>query len=87
MVIYGIYYALGLAAGGAAVTWLVGWPYAIPFYVLAVFCLNFFRDPDRKIPEGAVAVSPADGKVVGIKADDAEQEAASAFFSISSTCT
>jgi phosphatidylserine decarboxylase len=82
MLIYGIYYALGLTAGGAAVTWLVGWPYAVPFYVLAVFCLNFFRDPDRKIPEGAVAVSPADGKVVGIQSDDAGGSRISIFLNI-----
>jgi phosphatidylserine decarboxylase len=71
MVIYGIYYALALLAGGAVVTWLVGWPAALPFYLLAVFCLNFFRDPERTVPPGAVAVSPADGKVLGVHADDA----------------
>ena len=73
MVIYGIYYALALVAGAGVVTWLAGWPYAIPFYLLAAFCLNFFRDPERKIPEGPVAVSPADGKVVSIKALDQQQ--------------
>jgi len=71
MVSYGIYYALGLTAGGAAITWLVGWPASVPFYLLAIFCLNFFRDPERIIPSGAVAVSPADGKVIGVHADDA----------------
>ena len=71
MVVYGIYYALGLVAGGVAVTWLVAWPFAIPFYLLALFCLNFFRDPERAIPAGAVAVSPADGKVIGVQVDDA----------------
>jgi phosphatidylserine decarboxylase len=71
MVRYGIYYALGFVAAGAAITWLVGWPAAVPFYLLAVFCLNFFRDPERTVPPGAVAVSPADGKVIGVHADDA----------------
>ena len=71
MVRYGIYYALGFIAAGAAITWLVGWPAAVPFYLLAVFCLNFFRDPERTVPAGAVAVSPADGKVIGVHADDA----------------
>jgi phosphatidylserine decarboxylase len=71
MVVYGIYYALGLIAGGVAVTWLLSWPFAIPFYLLALFCLNFFRDPERSVPGGAVAVSPADGKVIGVQADDA----------------
>jgi phosphatidylserine decarboxylase len=63
MVIYGYTYALGLVAGGGVLTWLVGWPWAVPFYILALFCLNFFRDPERSVPPGPVAVSPADGKV------------------------
>jgi phosphatidylserine decarboxylase len=67
MVVDGIYYAVGLAAGGAVVGWLLGPAFASPFAVLAVFCLYFFRDPDREIPPGPVAVSPADGKVVAIK--------------------
>lgn len=34
----------------------------------AVFTLNFFRDPERNIPEGDnIIVSPADGKVLIIK--------------------
>lgn len=71
MVSYGIYYALGLCAAGVVITWLLSWPFAIPFYLLAAFCLNFFRDPERVIPAGPYAVSPADGKVVAIKPDDA----------------
>ncbi len=67
MVADGIYYAVGLLAGGVVVTWLLSWPWAVPFYLLAAFCLNFFRDPDREVPPGDVAVSPADGKVVDIK--------------------
>jgi phosphatidylserine decarboxylase len=66
MVIYGYQYAGGLLAGGALLTYLLGWPYAVPFYILAVFCLNFFRDPERHAPPGPVAVSPADGKVVAV---------------------
>src|SRR5580658_10040068 len=68
MVIYGYYYAGALIAGGALVTYLTGWPWAIPLYILAVFCLNFFRDPERQAPYGPVAVSPADGKVVAVVA-------------------
>jgi phosphatidylserine decarboxylase len=66
MVIYGYYYAGALLAGAALLTYLLGWPYAAPFYILAVFCLNFFRDPERHAPAGPVAVSPADGKVVAV---------------------
>jgi phosphatidylserine decarboxylase len=63
---YGYQYAGALLAGGAVVTYLLSWPYGVPFYILALFCLNFFRDPERKAPPGPVAVSPADGKVVGV---------------------
>jgi phosphatidylserine decarboxylase len=63
----GIYYAAGLCAAGALVWWLIGPFFAAPLFVLAVFCLYFFRDPYREIPDGPVAVSPADGKVVAVK--------------------
>ncbi len=67
MVITGLYYALFLSGAGALLGYLTR-PWAgIPFYVLAVFCLWFFRDPERRIPSGPVAVSPADGKVILIK--------------------
>lgn len=68
MVIYGIYYALGLLAGALAAGYFISWVWSIPFIVLAAFCLWFFRDPDREIPDGPVAVAPADGKVVAVKA-------------------
>ncbi|MBM3759074.1 MAG: phosphatidylserine decarboxylase [Acidobacteria bacterium] len=70
MVITGIWYALGLAIAGALTGYLTksAW-LGVPFYLLAVFCLWFFRDPDRVIAEGPVAVSPADGKVVSITKD------------------
>jgi phosphatidylserine decarboxylase len=82
MVIDGIYYALALAAGGAIVTYLVSWPFALPFYILAAFCLYFFRDPERKVPEGPVAVSPADGKVVAVLPDAAGAQRISIFLNI-----
>jgi phosphatidylserine decarboxylase len=66
----GIYYALGLCAAGAIAFWLAGGLYAAPMGILALFCLYFFRDPERQIPPGPVAVSPADGKVVAVKAED-----------------
>ena len=67
MVKDGIYYAIGLFAGGMLVGYLASPAYAIPLFILGVFCLWFFRDPERAIPAGPVAVSPADGKVIWIK--------------------
>jgi len=63
----GIYYAAALCAAGALIGWLLGAFFAAPLFLLAAFCLYFFRDPDREIPTGPVAVSPADGKVVAVK--------------------
>src|SRR6202163_231537 len=82
MVIDGIYYALALSAGGAAVWYLTRPSFAAPLFLLALFCLYFFRDPERAIPEGPVAVSPADGKVVGILADGSECARISIFLNI-----
>ena len=67
MVVDGIYYAMAFSAGGAVVGYLTQAVWGIPLYMTALFCLYFFRDPDRDIPEGPVAVSPADGKVVSVK--------------------
>lgn len=67
MVITGLYYALGLTLVGFAIGYFSNAYAAVPFYILAVFCLWFFRDPERVIPAGPVMVSPADGKVVMIK--------------------
>jgi len=69
MVIDGIYYALALAAGGGIVSYLAGPALGVPLYLLAAFCLWFFRDPEREIPAGDVAVSPADGKVLAVSPD------------------
>ena len=41
------------------------------FFILALFVLNFFRDPERLVPSGpGVIVSPADGRVVEIRPED-----------------
>jgi phosphatidylserine decarboxylase len=46
---------------GAAVAWML----ALPFVVLGLFFLFFFRDPDRVSPaDGNVVLSPADGRVI-----------------------
>jgi phosphatidylserine decarboxylase len=82
IVIDGIYYALGLTAAGLVISWLANPWYGLPLYILAAFCLYFFRDPERPIPAGAVAVSPADGKVVAVKRETATQTRISIFLNI-----
>jgi phosphatidylserine decarboxylase len=82
IVITGIYYALALAAAGALVTWLAAPWAAIPLWLLALFCLYFFRDPERQIPSGPVAVSPADGRVVAVKPESATQNRISIFLNV-----
>ena len=69
----GIYYALALCAAGALVGWLASPVFAAPMVILALFCLYFFRDPDREIPGGPVAVSPADGKVTELRPENGLQ--------------
>jgi len=82
IVIDGIYYALGLAGAGAVVAWLVSPWLASPLWLLALFCLYFFRDPERAIPSGAVAVSPADGKVVAVKSESRTLQRISIFLNV-----
>jgi phosphatidylserine decarboxylase len=68
IVLDGILYALASLAAAGVTAWLTGEPLtAVPFFVFAIFCLYFFRDPERSVPEGPVAVSPADGKVMAVK--------------------
>ena len=58
-----------LAAFAAALvaTWLVG-AWSIPFWIWAVFALQFFRDPARVPPADADAViAPADGRIVAVE--------------------
>jgi phosphatidylserine decarboxylase len=47
--------------------WLWVWP-ALIFTLVFVFCANFFRDPDRRIPGGEdIVVAAADGMVDAIE--------------------
>lgn len=82
MVVDGIYYALALSAGGALVSYLASPGFGVPLFLLALFCLYFFRDPDRSIPEGPVCVSPADGKVVAVRRETPERTRISIFLNV-----
>ncbi len=57
---------VGLAVAVAvALSFTPYWPLAVLAWIVAIFVLQFFRDPAREIPAEAGAVlSPADGKVV-----------------------
>lgn len=67
MVRDGIFYGIGLLLAAGIVAYFAGlWLAAIPF-VLALFIMWFFRDPERTIPsEPNAIVSPADGKVTHV---------------------
>ena len=59
-------------AGALAIAWAVAklgsWGWSVPFWVLALFVLQFFRDPPRAIPADPKAVlSPADGHIVVVE--------------------
>ena len=49
------------------VEWGLGFLWALPFWVLTLFVLQFFRDPPRLVPVGEQFIlSPADGRIVAI---------------------
>lgn len=46
----------------------LGWLWALPFWFIALFVLQFFRDPPRIIPLQANAIlAPADGRIVAVE--------------------
>ncbi len=59
---------LAIAVAAAA---LVSWyslAWAIPLWIIALFVLQFFRDPPREVPGDAkTVVSPADGRIVAVE--------------------
>jgi phosphatidylserine decarboxylase len=78
----GINYACGLTLGGLALSYFLNPWLGVPLYLVALFCLWFFRDPDRKVPPGDVLVSPADGKVVLIYDTATNEKRLSVFLNI-----
>jgi phosphatidylserine decarboxylase len=82
MVRDGLYYGIALTAGGLLVSYLTQPWLGLPLFLLAAFCLYFFRDPERQIPSGPVAVSPADGKIVAVRPESASTKRVSIFLNI-----
>ena len=57
------YLALATAVALAA-AYFIGW-WSLPLWLVAIFILQFFRDPAREIPQGEnLALCPADGRVL-----------------------
>ncbi|HEX3057929.1 MAG TPA: phosphatidylserine decarboxylase, partial [Usitatibacter sp.] len=56
---------LALAAiVSAVIAYFFGW-WSLPLWLVAIFILQFFRDPPREIPQGAqLVLCPADGRVI-----------------------
>ncbi len=61
------YIALAILAA-VVVAWLAGWAWSIPVWLLALFVLQFFRDPARTPPPGEnLVLAPADGRIVSVE--------------------
>lgn len=59
------------------------WPLAVLLFLLTGFICYFFRNPERRIPEGAnLIVSPADGKVAKISTSPDGEQTISIFLNI-----
>jgi phosphatidylserine decarboxylase len=51
-----------------AVQVFAGWAWALFFWMVVAFMIQFFRDPPRVVPaDPAAVISPADGRVVSIE--------------------
>jgi phosphatidylserine decarboxylase len=86
MVRDGYLYAIPLVLAGVLIARLANPFWALPAWLLAAFCLWFFRDPERAVPDtpGAI-VSPGDGKVTDISvvlAEGVEQLRISIFLNV-----
>ena len=59
--------ALALAVA-IAVHFFAGWAWALFFWFMVAFMIQFFRDPPREVPADTAAVlAPADGRVVVVE--------------------
>jgi phosphatidylserine decarboxylase len=60
-------YLTGSLLAALAVGGWFGWGWSVPFWIWALFVLQFFRDPAREVPgTSRTVVSPADGRIVSV---------------------
>ena len=66
-------FAVVLALG--ALGWFLGWTWLVVLAgLLVIFCLNFFRDPERAVPPGDdLVIAAADGVVADIEEMDEDE--------------
>lgn len=64
----GWFFLAAATAIAALVHAYAGFWWALPLWIVALFVLQFFRDPPRQVPADARAVlSPADGRIVAVE--------------------
>jgi phosphatidylserine decarboxylase len=57
---------IAVAAAALLTAYSIVW--SIPLWIIALFVLQFFRDPPREVPGDAkTVVSPADGRIVAVE--------------------
>ncbi len=62
-----LYLSLTVGVAAIATYFLGGW--SAPFWIAALFVLQFFRDPPREVPAGErLVLCPADGRVLAVGA-------------------
>ncbi len=62
-------YLAGTALVAVLVALLLGPLWSLPFFAVALFVLQFFRDPPRAVPaQPGVVLAPADGRIVKVQA-------------------
>lgn len=61
----GWFYLTLAVFAAAALGYFAGWWWSLPLWLLAIFVLQFFRDPAREVAGGpGTVVCPADGRVL-----------------------
>lgn len=64
----GWFYLTLIIVAAISATLFFGWLLALPVWLIALFVLQFFRDPPRRLTDNSYAVvSPADGRVVAVE--------------------